>query len=145
MSTPTILPCPNPKCGGECTVAEVCGFYVFCGDDGDHDGCGYDGPDAKTREEAIELHNAMPRGWLSLDRCLPTEKHDLLLRHDDGSVTAFKACDWSDSEWRWEMVEDSPLGKTFMNPKQDQSAWSRIRSAFGLTHWMYSVLGENHG
>lgn len=56
-----IMPCPNPKCGGECRVNGFTSFsrvkhWVRC-----LEVCGYFGPFGDSETEAIELHNAMPR------------------------------------------------------------------------------------
>lgn len=59
---PEWLPCPNPEC--RCKRAVYIDVHTIDSLEGDYtyyfvlcDGCGYCGPEAKTPQEAIRLHN----------------------------------------------------------------------------------------
>lgn len=98
--TPALQPCPNEECRGECyadTAAFSRAWQVFCARN-----CGYSGPAAATEDEAIELHNRMPRTepWVSVAERMPEDPNqECYLAF--GNCTVEGTLVWSGQHWHW--------------------------------------------
>jgi len=88
---PEWLPCPNPEC--RCKRAVYIDVNTIDSLEGDYtyysvlcDGCGYCGPEAKTPQEAIRLHNLIAKNAKRSSLCEPENEYYGLCCDEDGNV-----------------------------------------------------------